>query len=74
MTQAVRYEAVIVKDWVAEGNKIYLLTESGKKYRYAGPRKVDQIKMDMPKGTGLYVGIVLNGKRELLVDDKISRC
>ena len=74
MKQAVRNEAVMVKDWVEEENRIYLLTESGKKYRYAGRYKLTDLKRYMPKGTGLYVGIVLNGTKELLVDDKISRC
>jgi len=74
MKKAVRNEALIVKDWVEEGGKVYLLTESGKKYRYVGKHELSYLKNNMPKGRGLFVGIVLNGTKELLFDDKITSC
>ena len=74
MKQAVRGEALMVKEWKEEGGKIYLHAENGKKYRYVGRHKLSHLKKHMPKGTGLYVGIVLNGTKEILVDDQISLC
>lgn len=69
MQQGMRNEFIKVERWVKENDKIYLLTGTGKRYRYAGRYTLHEISDRFPKGTFINVKSTAN---RILSDDQIS--
>ena len=69
MKQDVRNEFIKVEKWIEENNKVYLLSKTGKRYRYVGCYNFKQISDRFPKGTFINVQSTSKG---ILSDDQIS--
>ena len=74
MSEAIRSKVETVKKWEEEGGKIYLLTQSGEKYRYVGRYDVCQISQIFPENMAIMVRPVFAGNRTILFDHSISSC
>ena len=64
-----RNELIKVEKWVMENDKVYLVTKTGKKYRYVGRHNFQYMRERFPKDTFLSVRSSSAG---ILSDDQIS--